>query len=143
MTPVHVEPEGPRWYYRHSTRIERGPLPWVVASGAEGLETITLTVAPKEKSETVPARPPSAHAYTVRLYFAELPGTRPGERVFDVLLEGQRVLKNFDIQHAAGQTNAGIVREFSGIRIASELTIRLEAKKGRSLLSGIELIADD
>ena len=40
--------------------------------------------------------------YTVRLYFAEPDELKPGERVFDVLLGGRKVLENFDVAAAAG-----------------------------------------
>ncbi|MFV2067475.1 MAG: malectin domain-containing carbohydrate-binding protein, partial [Pirellulales bacterium] len=140
---VRVAPESPRWYYRHASRIEAGPLPWVVASGAEGLESITLSIAATGNSETGSGKESSAHAYTVRLYFAELPGTHAGDRVFDVALQGTTVLRDFDVLQTAGRANVGIVREFTGVRVATELTIQLESKKGRSLISGIELIAEE
>ncbi|MFV2069878.1 MAG: malectin domain-containing carbohydrate-binding protein, partial [Pirellulales bacterium] len=141
--PVRITPESPRWYYHHASRIERGPLRWVVSSGVEGLESITLMTAATGDSDSGSAEEPSAHKYTVRLYFAELSGRRPGERVFDVSLQGRMVLQNFDIWQAAGRANVGIVREFTAIRIADALTIRLEPKQGRPLISGIELMFED
>jgi hypothetical protein len=50
--------------------------------------------------------------YAVRLYFAEIaanPGV--GQRVFDVSIEGQTVLDDFDIYAEAGE-NTGIVKTF-------------------------------
>jgi malectin (di-glucose binding ER protein) len=41
--------------------------------------------------------------YTVTLYFAEIYFNGPGQRVFDVSIEGQTVLQNFDIWTVAGQ----------------------------------------
>jgi hypothetical protein len=43
------------------------------------------------------------NTYTVTLYFAEIYFNGPGERVFDVSIEGQTVLQNFDIWAVAGQ----------------------------------------
>src|SRR4029077_6508657 len=41
--------------------------------------------------------------YTVTLYFAEIYFNGPGQRVFDVSMEGQTVLQNFDIWAVVGQ----------------------------------------
>ena len=41
--------------------------------------------------------------YTVTLYFAEIYFDAPGQRVFNVSIEGQTVLQNFDIWAVAGQ----------------------------------------
>ena len=44
----------------------------------------------------------SNSAVNVRLFFAELEGLKPGERVFDVAIQGKPVLKRFDIAGEAG-----------------------------------------
>jgi hypothetical protein len=49
--------------------------------------------------------------YTVTLYFAEIYFDAPGQRVFDVSIEGQTVLQNFDIWTVAGQF-AAVQRTF-------------------------------
>lgn len=53
-----------------------------------------------------------AGEYTVKLYFAE-PLNNPGERKFDILLEGQLVADNFDIAAEAGGISIGIERSFT------------------------------
>jgi hypothetical protein len=50
---------------------------------------------------TVPNLTPGV-SYLVRLHFAELTATGPGQRLFDVWANGRRVLHNFDIYAAAG-----------------------------------------
>ena len=49
----------------------------------------------------------------VTLYFAETYVTGPGERVFDVSINGTTVLSNFDIFAAAGGANRAIASTFS------------------------------
>lgn len=58
--------------------------------------------------------PVSAGYYMVRLYFAEIYTaiTAPGLRTFDVSLNGQSVLANFDMFARAGQ-NKGFVKHFN------------------------------
>ena len=50
-------------------------------------------------------------SYAVRLYFAETVADDVGERVFDVSIEGQTVLDDFDIYATAGDF-AGVVKTF-------------------------------
>jgi hypothetical protein len=50
--------------------------------------------------------------YLVRLHFAEIYFTASGQRVFNVLINGNQVLTNFDIFAAAG-SNTAVVREFT------------------------------
>ncbi len=51
--------------------------------------------------------------YQVTLHFAEIYWTEPGQRVFDVLLEGSVVLDNFDVFQAAGAANTAVTRTFA------------------------------
>ncbi len=52
--------------------------------------------------------------YEVTLFFVEIysPTARTGARVFDVSIDGQLVLDNFDVFAAAGAINRGIARTF-------------------------------
>ncbi|MFW6158045.1 MAG: PQQ-binding-like beta-propeller repeat protein, partial [Planctomycetota bacterium] len=129
----------PRWYYHHSSRLSGDGLSWVAASGCENLAHLTVglsRVAAKKRS------------YTVRLTFAEPSAdVEPGARVFDVALQGRRVLKGFDVCRAAGGPRRGIVREFKGVQVLDDLVISLtpRAGGGRALgpvLSGVEVVAE-
>jgi len=51
--------------------------------------------------------------YHVRLHFAETYYDEAGRRVFDVSLNGRRVLDHFDIFKEAGAENRAVVREFA------------------------------
>lgn len=63
--------------------------------------------------EPPPARGP--RPFTVHLHFAELENLKPGERVFDVKLQGQTVLERFDVVAAAGGICRAVVKEFQHI----------------------------
>mgnify|MGYP001449194381 CR=1 FL=1 len=54
-------------------------------------------------------------SYTVRLHFAETYSTQPGQRTFNVSLNNQQVLNNFDIFAVAGGANKAVVEEFHAI----------------------------
>jgi hypothetical protein len=51
--------------------------------------------------------------YLVRLHFAELSFNSTGQRVFNVALNGTRVLSNFDLFAAAGAQNKAVIKEFN------------------------------
>lgn len=75
------------------------------------------------EGEGVPPRP-----YTVRLHFAELDDVAPGERVFDVKLQGETVLKDFDIVRAAGGRNSAIMKEFKGVKAGTAILLDMVPK---------------
>jgi hypothetical protein len=87
----------------------------------------------------------AAAAYTVRLHFAEPEDLQPGERVFDVLLQDEPVLKGFDIVQAAGAPRRAVVKEFAGVRVTGELSVglRMTAAPGREpILCAIEAVRE-
>jgi hypothetical protein len=63
---------------------------------------------------TLPQLQPGA-AYTVRLHFAEIYFKTTQSRVFNVSINGQLVLDNFDIVAAAGGPGIAIVKTFTAI----------------------------
>ena len=172
-------PGEPAWVRLHAAQLAQraeGELPWIAASGGEGLSglTIPLTAAQSQVTrariaEAADARKPAAELspaeegaakqavvellaaqrraaeekgeYTVRLVFAELKSRGPGERVFDVLIEGKPVLTDFDIARVAGGTRQVVVREFPAVAVEGTLDIALDAKVGQSLLCGVEVVA--
>ena len=114
-----------------------GDIPWVHSSGCLGLRKITIPVDDSGTMQSV---------YTVRLYFAESATQASGERVFDVLIQGENRLPDLDIGRLAGRQGRGIVREVKGIKATDAVTIELvprakqPTKRNASLLNGIELI---
>jgi beta-glucanase (GH16 family) len=60
----------------------------------------------------IPGLIPGA-TYKVRLHFAEGFFKTPGNRLFDVAIDGQTVLNNFDIVAVAGAANKAVIEEFS------------------------------
>jgi hypothetical protein len=51
--------------------------------------------------------------YWVRLHFAEIYFSASGQRVFNVLINGNQVLTNFDIYATAGAANKAVVCQFT------------------------------
>ena len=87
---------------------------------------------------------PAGHRLAVRLYFAnQYDGTsQPGQRVFDVLIDGTTVLSNFDIVAAAGN-KTGTMREFPITSDANGVDIDFRVVTENPLVNAIEIIDKD
>jgi outer membrane protein assembly factor BamB len=105
--------------------IAGGEAPWIFASWARGLTECSL---PLLGEKDPPAR------YTVKLYFADLENSEPGQRVFDVELQGQRVDQDLDIVKASGGKGKALVREYKDIEVSRDLKVRLVPQSGGSSL---------
>jgi hypothetical protein len=80
-------------------------------------------------------------SYKMRLHFAEVYWTAAGSRVFNVAINGTKVLSNFDIYAAAGGQYVAIVKEFTAKADASgNLTIAYQTVVDNAKSSGIEVI---
>jgi len=81
-------------------------------------------------------------SYTVRLHFAETYWTQPGQRTFNVSLNGEQVLSNFDILAAAGGANKAVVKQFTVTADANgKIMIQFTSVKDNAQVSGIEVLA--
>ena len=128
---------------RHPSAIQRNgdieavELPWVLASGKEFAEDDDPTITLYDLLETT---------YTLRLHFAELnPDAEVGQRVFDVLVDGETVLSDFDIVAHAGDSLRGVVEEFA---VPGNMTMTLEFVAHEDaelppLINGVELFVTD
>ncbi len=88
----------------------------------------------------VPGLTPRA-AYRVRLHFAEIYFSAPGQRVFTVAINGQPVLTTFDIVAVAGAPNRALVEEVTGTADSGgNLTLAFTSIVGNAKINGIELI---
>lgn len=81
--------------------------------------------------------------YNLKLMFAENYFTQTGKRIFDVYVEGNKVLQDFDIFSLVGN-NTAYVKEVNNLIISDgELNIHFAAKTDNPLINGIviELIS--
>lgn len=80
-------------------------------------------------------------AYLVRLHFAEIYWNSPGQRIFNVTINGKQVLSDFDIVAATGSNYKAIVEEF---RVVSDATgainITFTSVVDNAKVSGIEVV---
>ncbi len=127
---VRTEPAAPEYYYRHSVWIEGGEgWPWVGASGAKGLQSVTVAGL---KSGT----------YTVRLVFTEPDAAmKLGGRKFTVRVQDQVALENLDVLAQAGGPMRVLTKTVAKVAVSNgTLTVKLEAQAGQTLLNGLEIV---
>ncbi|MBX7167729.1 MAG: PQQ-binding-like beta-propeller repeat protein [Pirellulales bacterium] len=138
-----VEFDGPGYFCQHSSRVGGSTVPWVASSGCVGITRLVLDPQ---------IDPPSAEParFTVRLYFCEPEEIGPGKRIFNVLLQEQEVLHEFDPVAAAGGTHRAIVREFTGVSVTDRLVVAFTAAGAAAadpatlpLLCGFEAIREE
>lgn len=97
-----------------------------------------------DQSPAAPVEVASEKPHTVRLFFTEPdPSIKSGERQFDVALQDEQVLGQFDIVAESSGAQRSIVKEFRGVPIAETLKISLHPNGSRpAVLSGVEVIAE-
>lgn len=78
--------------------------------------------------------------YTVKLHFCELDDVPPGGRTFDVKLQGQLVLEDFDVAKAAGGPRAAISKAFHGVMAGKELVVELVPKTARPTETSVPIL---
>ncbi|MEQ1748734.1 MAG: PQQ-binding-like beta-propeller repeat protein [Prosthecobacter sp.] len=127
-------------FNEESYKITATENPWIFTSGARGLAHAELPLIGKgQKSET----------YTVRLYFAAPEGDKPGQRVFDVQLQGKTVMKALDVTVKTGGAKHALIEEFERIAVTDNLLLELVPAQTnpdvayQPVLCGIEVLRTD
>ncbi len=79
--------------------------------------------------------------YTIRLHFAESYAKAAGQRIFNVAIEGQTKLTNFDIYQEAGGGNRAVAKTFENVAVSGGLQIQGVASVDSAQFNGIEIMA--
>jgi len=154
--PVIITPDNYQRFIQHSSKVQDGEFKWIAASGVKGIYSIKIRVAgePDEintnTENNIQFDEPimkelkiEPRKYTVRLYFAEPEDElKPGQRVFDIQIQGEKVLENFDIVREAGGPNRSVIKEFKNILVEKDLTLTFIPSRDIPLICGIEILAE-
>ena len=112
----------------NTTKVSN-PAPQAVYQTQRFAKNLTYTVATLVPHAT----------YSLRLHFVESYFTLSGKRVFNVALNGQPALTNFDVFQAAGGANIAIVEQFNVTADASgKIAIAMTGIVNYASIAGIE-----
>jgi outer membrane protein assembly factor BamB len=136
LKPTYVTKEGGAYAFNEETvKIDGAETPWVFTSGLRGVTHLELPLIGKDQKPAT---------YTVRLSFAALENDKPGQRVFDVSLQGKTVLKSFDPVVAAGAVKKAHVAEFEKVNVTDNLVLDITTTATDTdhmpVISGIEVV---
>ncbi len=79
-------------------------------------------------------------SYAVTLKFAEVFFDKPGQRVFDIVINGQKVLGRFDVVAAAGGRNKAVDRTFTVQAVGGQIAIEGDPVVENPKISAIEIL---
>ena len=81
--------------------------------------------------------------YDLTLYFAEPGGAAPGERVFDVLVQGRPAIESLDVTRLRGTNEpSALVRTVPGIEVGDgRMELKLLSRRGEPVLSAFAVRA--
>jgi hypothetical protein len=133
--------EDSKRFTNHAMEIkaENGTHRWVTASGIDGINGVLFSGMFKADE--------GDSTYTVRLQFAEPQAIEVGQRVFDIVIQGETVRQNLDIVKEAGGIRRGHLIEIEGVQLGEgdEISVAFRAAQGSArppLLCGIEVFID-
>ncbi len=137
---VDVAVTGSRQVFRRHPATVSGEGPnWVAASGVEGLESLTIPLVAKGDAKAAAEE----RKYTVRLFFAEPDEIEVGARVFDVEIQGNRVISGLDVREEARGSHRMLLKEIKGVVAKESLKIHFATRHGLAMICGVEVLADD
>ncbi|MEM9004072.1 MAG: malectin [Cyanobacteria bacterium P01_F01_bin.86] len=79
--------------------------------------------------------------YTLNLSFAEIWANKANARVFDLAIEGETVMEDFDIYQESGGKNIALVQSFDVTVTDGELNLDFWADVNNAKLAALELLA--
>lgn len=122
---VTTKPEQPEFFYRHSLFMKGGEgWPWVTASGAKGLRSVTINgIKPGQ--------------YTVRLFFVAMDNTASS---VDVAINGQSKLNDVRILERSQGSMRGLTQTLKNVAINGAFEMSLTPRFGDTVLCGLEFV---
>ena len=131
QVPIQVEAEAVRFRFNSDYHaIANTQARWLYTSGLTGPLKLTVRL-----SDGRPAR------YNVALHFAETENTAPGDRVFDVKIQGKDAISRLDIAAAAGGANKALTKEIPNVNAEGTVTIEMVPVTGSApLVCALEIV---
>jgi hypothetical protein len=138
---VEFEPADSLRYFRDHSMRASGDLPWVGASGVEGVKRITIDLSVDSlgsDSVLVPVRAPTRKV-DITLSFYEPHGAQPGGRVFDVAVNGAPAFSSLDIAAETGAPRTTLSRTVGPVTVTDSVEVLFTPRTGLPAISGIAI----
>jgi len=103
--------------------------------GVKGIKSVKVNL--------IPVSPITEKHYKVTLFFAEPDNINAGDRIFNVYVQGEKVLEDFDIVQESGGYRRVLRKEFNNIKVTGSLYIDFAESISEPVISGIEIILED
>lgn len=128
-------------FSERSHSVQTSETPWIYNSTARGIIRWTFPLRGKKDGPAT---------YTLKLHFAELDeSVRPGERLFDVKVQGKTVLPGVDVAKEAGGTRRGITKLIRHIPVGGALVLELvprsksAGERSQPILNAVEVFQEE
>ncbi|MCK9265276.1 PQQ-binding-like beta-propeller repeat protein [bacterium] len=132
---VELQTNNPEWFRNHASWIKnpQDGYAWVASYGIKGIENVNVNLAPGGKTTL----------YDVVLYFAEPEEIGVGKRVFDVYVQGEKTLRDFDVVKQAGGERRVVTVQLKNVIVKDVLEISFKTVNSSlpPIISGIEIVA--
>jgi hypothetical protein len=112
----------------------------VASAWRDGGKRAAKLVVDAEQTVTAPKTGTPPEKYRVRMYFGVPKLADRGDVVFDIYLQGERVLEQFTLKPSGPNGAKFAVETMKNVQIGDELQVKFVAKQGKPVLSGIELV---
>jgi len=91
-----------------------------------------------------PQKGDASQRYALRFHFAEPDDVAPGQRRFDVVAQGQKVLTDVDVVKETGGRLKALVKEVKGISAGTSMSIRFIPRNDKmgAILSALEVVRE-
>jgi outer membrane protein assembly factor BamB len=135
--PLEIRSNSHRWFRNHATWI-RNPedgYDWVASYGGVGIDSLDVKLAPEGS--------PEPRSYNVTLYFAEPDDLAAGGRIFDVAIQGEKVLEGFDIAAQAAGPRRVIRQAFADVAVSDVLRVEFTGRLREPVVSGVEIVLNE
>ena len=130
--------EADKNYRKGSIKMDSQVQPGPIAATDQDVLYQTYLSAAANLAETREEIPVSNGSYYVRLHFAENYFATDGARIFNINIEGQTRLSNFDIHKEVGY-RAALVKDYAVTVSDGVLTLKFNPSVNRLALCGVEI----
>ena len=133
---IRTNPEA-KPFQHHSSAVESTDLPWVLASGFEGITDLQIDMRIEGKEKSVSKVEP--RRYDIRLHFGIPKPLGSGPRQFNVSINGDQATDDISLDPSGKTAHVSAVMEARNVLVDETLHIKFVPRVGEPVISGIDI----